>query len=161
MYKRQAVGLDEGDVLLSGLACLLVVGTSLTFGRSWTAAGFDPDGAASLGVPASRSDLLLLVTIAVAVVAALPAVGALLVSSIFVVPAAIARLFSRSVGALVWTAVLVAGAQGALGLYLALWLDVPPGPAVSVLGAVAYGACALLRALRARRPPLRTAERPA
>jgi len=153
-----AVGLDGGDLLLSGAACLLAVGACLAFGRAWTATGFDPDGVPSLGVPASRSDLLLLITIAVAVVAALPAVGALLVSSIFVVPAAIARLFSKSVGTLVRTAIFVAGAQGALGLYLALWLDVPPGPAVSVLGATGYAACALVRGIRLREPSVRRAE---
>jgi ABC-type Mn2+/Zn2+ transport system permease subunit len=38
---------------------------------------------------------------------------------------------------------VVAIAQGALGLYLALWLDVPPGPTVAVLGASAYLLCAV------------------
>lgn len=152
-----AVGLDGGDLIFSGLACLFAVGASVLLGRAWTAAGFDPDSTESLGLPSSRADLLLLVTIAVAVVAALPAVGALLVSSIFVVPAAIARLFTSSVGALVRLAVLVAAAQGALGLYLALWFDVPPGPAVSVLGAGAYAVCALTGAVRPRRTSLQTA----
>jgi len=146
-----AVGLDWGDLLLSGAACLLALGTTVGLGRAWTAAGFDPEGADSMGLPSSRADLLLLVTIAVAVVAALPAVGALLVSSIFVVPAAIARLFATSVTGLLRSAVLVAAAQGTLGLYLALWLDVPPGPAVSVLGAGAYAACALAKASGSRR----------
>lgn len=153
-----AVGLNEGDLLFSGVACLVAVAACVAFGRTWTAAGFDPDGNASLSVSVSGSDLVLLGAIAFAVVAALPAVGALLVSSIFVVPAAIARLFSKSVGALVRTAVLVAGVQGALGLYLALWLDVPPGPAVSVLGAAAYGVCAVARAVRARNPSGRPVE---
>jgi len=141
-----AVGLDWGDLVFSGAACVLAALATLALGRAWSAAAFDPDAASALGLPASRADLLLLGTIAFAVVAALPAVGALLVSSIFVVPAAIARLFTRSVTALLRAAVLVAAAQGVLGLYLALWLDIPPGPAVSVLGAMAYAGCVLARA---------------
>jgi ABC-type Mn2+/Zn2+ transport system permease subunit len=42
----------------------------------------------------------------------------------------------------------VAAAQGAAGLYLSLWLDVPPGPAVAVVGASAYGLAALWSAAR-------------
>ena len=79
--------------------------------------------------PVRRADLLLLALVAVAAVAALPAVGALLVTSIFVVPAAIARLFARDVREPArrarsrWPP-----ASAWLGLYVSLWLDVPPGP---------------------------------
>ena len=65
----------------------------------------------------------------------LPAVGALLVAAVFVVPAAAARLLAHSVRGLL---VLGGGAgarRGRVGLYLAYWLDVPPGPPIAVLGA--------------------------
>jgi ABC-type Mn2+/Zn2+ transport system permease subunit len=39
--------------------------------------------------------------------------------------------------------VAFAGAEAAAGLYLSWWLDVPPGPALAVLGAVVYAAVAL------------------
>ena len=71
----------------------------------------------------------------VTVVAALPAVGSLLVTSLFVVPAAIARLFTGSVAGLVAASVGAAAALGLVGLYGSIWLDVPPGPAIAVLGA--------------------------
>ena len=137
-----AVGVDGGDLALSAAVAVLAIAGTLLLGQAWAAAGFDPEGAAALGLPATRADLLLLALVAVAAVAALPAVGALLVASIFVVPAATARLFARDIGALLRTSVLVAALQGAGGLYLSLWLDVPPGPAVAVLGASAYAACA-------------------
>ena len=37
-------------------------------------------------------------------------------------------------------------AEGGAGLYLAYWLDAPPGPPIAVLGAVVYGALALAAA---------------
>ena len=143
-----AIGLSGGDLAFSGAAAALAALGTLLLGRAWTAAGFDPAGASSLGLPTARADVLLLALVAAAAVAALPAVGALLVTSIFVVPAAIARLFARDLRALMAGAVAVATVQGAVGLYLSVWLDVPPGPAVAVLGASAYAACAVAAALR-------------
>jgi ABC-type Mn2+/Zn2+ transport system permease subunit len=108
--------------------------------------GFDPDGARSLGLPAGRADLLLLGLVAVAAVAAIPAVGALLVTAVYVLPAAAARLFTTTIRGLVAGALALALAEGVTGLYLAYWLDVPPGPPVAVLGAaVCLAAAALTR----------------
>ena len=153
-----AVGLDAGDLVLSAAIAALTVAATLLLGPAWAASGFDPQGAPALGLPAARADLLLLALVAGAAVAALPAVGALLVASIFVVPAATARLFARDIGALLRGAVMVAALQGAGGLYLSLWLDVPPGPAVAVWGAGAYAVCAGVLGLRAAPP---AAPRPA
>ena len=149
-----AIGLSGADLALSGAAAALAVIGTLLLGYTWTAVGFDPSGARSLGLPATRADLLLLALVATAAVAALPAVGALLVTSIFVVPAATSRLFARDVRGLLAGAILVAAAQGALGLYISLWLDVPPGPAVAVLGASAYLLCAGVAASRASHSPV-------
>jgi len=153
-----AIGVDGGDLALSGAAALLAVAGTVLLGRAWTAVGFDPVAAPLLGLPARRADLLLLLLVAVAAVAALPAVGALLVTSIFVVPAAVARLFARDVRGLLLGSVTVAAAQGALGLYLSLWLDVPPGPAVAVLGAGTYALCAAGIGARAWLPAVEARE---
>jgi len=142
------LGLGRGDLLFSAGVALLAVLATATLGRAWTAIGFDPDSARSLGLPAARADLLLLGVVAVAAVAAIPAVGALLVTSVFVVPAACARLLAGGVRAMLAWAVGIALVQGALGLYLAYWLDAPPGPAVATLGAGVYAVLALAEAIR-------------
>jgi ABC-type Mn2+/Zn2+ transport system permease subunit len=144
------LGLDRGDLAISAGAAALAAAGSLAFGRAWSALAFDPDGAPHLGLPATVADLLLLVLVAVAAVAAIPAVGALLVSAIYVLPAATARLLARSVPMLIAGALGIALSEGVLGLYGAYWLDVPPGPTVAVLGAGAYAAVALGRALAIR-----------
>lgn len=130
------LGLDTADLVLSGVMAALAGAGALTLGRSWSALGFDPDGASALGLPAGRADLLLLALVAVAAVAAIPAVGVLLVTAIYVLPAAAARMLTRSIRGLVACALGVALAEGVVGLYLAYWLDVPPGPPVAVLGAL-------------------------
>ena len=145
-----AIGLGTADLAFSATAAALAALGVLLLGRAWTAVAFDPGGAPSLGLPAQRTDFALLALVGFSVVAALPAVGALLVTSIFVVPAAIARLFAGSVGSLVTIAVGIAALQGAVGLYLSLWLDVPPGPAIALLGGALFTAVLLRETVRAR-----------
>jgi ABC-type Mn2+/Zn2+ transport system permease subunit len=141
------LGLDTADLVLSAVVALLAATGALALGRTWSAVGFDPDGADALGLPAGRADLLLLVLVAVAAVAAIPAVGALLVTAIYVLPAAAARMFTTSIRGLVACALGVALAEGVVGLYLAYWLDVPAGPPVAVLGALV---CLVLAAVTGR-----------
>lgn len=146
------LGLTSADMALSVAVAVAGASAALLLGRAWTALAFDPDGAPALGLPARRADAALLALVAVAVVAAIPAVGALLVTAIYVLPAAAARLVARSVPGLVGWAVTFAAAEGVIGLYLALWLDLPPGPPIAVLGAATYGVLAAAQTIGARRP---------
>jgi ABC-type Mn2+/Zn2+ transport system permease subunit len=137
------LGLGGGDLALSALAAALAAAAALMLGRAWTALAFDPAGAPALGLPAARAEQLMLGLVAVASVAAIPAVGALLVTALFVVPAATARLLTRSVSSLMGVAVALAAAEGVLGLYLAMWLNAPPGPAIAVLGSAVFALAAV------------------
>lgn len=145
------LGLTSADLLLSAGVAALAVAAALALGRTWTALAFDPDSLPSFGVPAARAELALLLLVALAAVAAIPAVGALLVAAVFVLPAAAARLIARSVPGLIAWSLALAALEGLAGLYLALWLDLPPGPPIAVLGAGAYAAIALGTAIRAER----------
>jgi ABC-type Mn2+/Zn2+ transport system permease subunit len=141
------LGLDSADLVLSAVMAALAAAAALALGRTWSAVGFDPDGARALGLAAGRADLLLLSLVALAAVAAIPAVGALLVTAIYVLPAAAARMLTASIRGLVACALGVALAEGVAGLYLAYWLDVPAGPPVAVLGALV---CLVLAAVTGR-----------
>jgi manganese/iron transport system permease protein len=144
------VGLENGDLLLSGAAAVLATVATVALGPSWLAAGFDPPGARALGTPVDLTDALLLGTVALAVVTALPAVGALLAAAVFVVPAATVRLAATSVPVLLVGSVALAAVEGAVGLYIAYWLDVAPGPAVAVLTASTYALAAVAGPARRR-----------
>lgn len=130
------LGLGTTDLAISAAVAVIATAAAIALGRTWSAVGFDPESARALGLPAGRADLLLLGLVAVAAVAAIPAVGALLVTAVYVLPAAAARMLTGSIRGLVTCALALALAEGVAGLYLAYWLDVPPGPPVAVLGAV-------------------------
>lgn len=132
------LGLGPLDLALSALAAALAALGSLALGRAWSAQAFDPDGAAALGLPSALADFLLLALVALAAAAAIPAVGALLVAALYVLPGAAARQVTRTVPALLAWSVALALGQGLAGLYVAYWLDLPPGPPVAVIGALVY-----------------------
>lgn len=145
------LGLGDGDVALAAGVAAAALAASAALGRTWLATGFDPGGAHALGVRAARGDWMLLALLAVTVVAVLPAVGALLVSTLLVVPAATARLLTGSVRALLALAVALAALQGVTGLVLAYHLDLPPGPAIAVTGGAGFALAALASAIRGTR----------
>ena len=130
------LGLGPEDLAISGAVAAVAIVAAILLGRTWSAVGFDPDSSTGLGLPAHRADLMLLCLVGVAAVAAIPAVGALLVTAIYVLPAAAARMLTGSIRGLIACALALALAEGAVGLYLAYWLDVPPGPPIAVLGAL-------------------------
>jgi manganese/iron transport system permease protein len=94
----------------------------------------------------------LLGCLALTVVATLPAVGALLVSTILVVPSATARLVARTVPGLLAGGVALAVAEGVAGVWLSWYTDVPPGPAIAVVGGVVFAVAAAAVAARGARP---------
>jgi ABC-type Mn2+/Zn2+ transport system permease subunit len=139
------LGVGTTELVVSAAVAAVAAAAALLLGRSWSAIGFDPEGSAALGLPADRADLLLLALVGVAVVAAIPAVGALLVTAVYVLPAAAARMLTSTIRGLVACALALALAEGVIGLYLAYWLDVPPGPPIAVLGAAVCLAASLAR----------------
>jgi manganese/iron transport system permease protein len=149
------LGLSDGDLWLAAAVAASAIAATAALGRTWLATGFDPAAARSLGVPAARGDGLLLALLAVSVVATLPAVGALLVSALLVVPAATARLLTASIGTLLATSVVLAVGESVTGLLLAFHLDLPPGPAIAIVGGGVFALAALATAAP-RRPRARS-----
>lgn len=145
------LGIGAGELRFTAAALAVALLLAPRFRAAWVAGGFDPAGSRALGLPAG-ADLALVAAVAVAVVAAVDAVGSLLVAAIFVVPAATVRLYARSVFELELGAAALALAEGLAGLLIAFELDVPPGAAIAVLGGVVFAAALAVRAL-ATRPP--------
>jgi manganese/iron transport system permease protein len=85
---------------------------------------FDPEAAAAMGYRIRRLDLVLNLVIALVVVAAVEAVGTVLVIALIVVPAAAARLLTDRVAAMTALACLLGAAGGWLGLAISYEVSV-------------------------------------
>jgi ABC-type Zn uptake system ZnuABC Zn-binding protein ZnuA/ABC-type Mn2+/Zn2+ transport system permease subunit len=137
--------IDRGDIALAAVAAACAVAGTAVLGRHWLARGFDPESAPALGAASPLPDLALLGLIALATTAALTAVGALLVTALFVVPAATARLLTRRVPQLQLLAISLAAAEGVLGLWLSVETDAPPGATIATLAGAGFAVTLALR----------------
>ena len=140
------LAIGSTDILFAG--AVLVAGAlgTLLLGPRWLGDGFsgrEPGGG-------RWEDVVLVALVSLAVVAALAAAGALLTAAILVLPAATTRLFVDRLPRWQLATGLLAAVEGVAGLQFAFAFDLPPGPAIAVLGGVAFAAAALGRLLLRR-----------
>lgn len=146
----QAALLREEDLRAIGA---VGAGALLILAASWKELkllSFDPDYAASLGLPVRRLDLLLTTLTVVAVVIGLKAVGVVLMTALLIAPAAAARQWTNRLGRMVVLAGLFGALAGLAGTVLSHVLSglpgvrsVPTGPTI-VLCATALVVVSLL-----------------
>ena len=102
-------------------------------------------------------EVVLLGLIALATTAALSVIGALLVAAIFVAPAATVRLFANRMLSWQIGSVLLAAAEGTVGLWLSVKTNAPPGATIATLSGAVFGVAAVARAIGPRRGGLAVA----
>lgn len=153
------LGTSPAD-LVAAAALAVLVAVALAAGhRSLAAAVFDPVAAPSLGVRPARIELGLLALLAVAVVAAVQALGNLLVLALIVAPAAAGIRLGASLRAQIALAAAAGALAGLLGLVASAALDTAAGASVALAAVALYALAALMRPApsqpaRARRSPL-------
>jgi manganese/zinc/iron transport system permease protein len=119
--------------------CFFIAALTLVFWRWLKIATFDEGFAQSLGIPASALGFGLVITAAIAAVAAFDSVGSIIVIAMFICPPAAARLMTNRLSAQVWWSVGIATLSAVLGYILAgygpLWFG--SQNAVSAAGMIA------------------------
>ena len=138
------IALRPIDLWLTAAAAVGVLACDAALRRSWLASGFDADGARAAGVRVATADRALLLAIAVAVVVALDAVGALLVTVVLTVPAATVRLFEPALRTQQVATFALTAVEGLAAIWIADAFNLGPGPAMAVLGALVYGLAAVV-----------------
>ena len=107
-------------------------------------ATFDSELAHTDGVRVRALEYVLFATTALIVVVSAQVVGVVLMAAYLVIPAAAARLVSRSLAGMTVRAVVIGLVSTVLGLLLSYWLDVPSGSVIILSQAVLFIAAALL-----------------
>ena len=147
----QIVSVDDPQ-----LGWLLVIGAVVLLGLlvSWRPLAFDSldaDVAASRGVPVRLVSLLFMVLLGLAVAVSVQIVGALLVLSLLVTPAAAAMRISSSPRAVPLLSVGFALVSVVGGILLALGSALPISPYVTTISFVIYVVCRVVGARRGSR----------
>ena len=121
------------------VVCAIVVVLTLVFWRWLKITTFDEGFAQALGIPAAALGFGLVITAAVAAVAAFDAVGSIIVIAMFICPPAAARLMTNRLEHQLWWSVAFATASAVLGYIFAgygpLWFGAQN--AVSAAGMIA------------------------
>ena len=151
------LGLDDHSLLLIAAIASLTVPALAVLLRPLTLECFDPAflrGVSRLS-PVAHYGFLILVVFNL--VAGFHALGTLMAVGIMILPAAAARIWTRSLGALLACAVGIAFASAVAGLLLSFHADVPAGPAIVLMCGLAYLVSLLLApgGLLAGRLPVR------
>ena len=141
------LGVSVTDLWLTaglGLAVLLAV---VLLYKELLVISFDPVLAATLRLPLSALNYLLLVLIALTIVVSLQTVGVALMVAMLVTPAATAYLLTRRLWHMMIAGAVIGALSSVTGLYLSFYVNVASGAAV-VLVATALFVLAFLLAPR-------------
>jgi manganese/zinc/iron transport system permease protein len=162
----QAANLREPDLwVIGGVGAVALLVLALAW-KELKLLAFDPDYAASVGLPVRGLDLLLTTLTVAAVVIGLKAVGVVLMTALLVAPAAAARQWTNRLGVMVLLALAFGALSGAGGTLLAHHLGdqykagVPTGPTIVLVASVVVAASLAFGTARglvwaARRRPIR------
>jgi ABC-type Mn2+/Zn2+ transport system permease subunit len=142
------LGVTSTDLVVAGVLVAALVALLAVAHRRLALAGFDPAASGSFGTRPGRVDLALLALLGIATVAAVQALGNLLVVALILAPAAAALNVARRLPAALVSSSLLAALAGVLGLLASYHFDVAAGAAVS-LSAIALFVLSLPAARRA------------
>ena len=147
----QIVAVDSTRLSLFLVIAAVVVAGLVAIWRPLTFASVDPDVAAARGVPTRALGLGFMLLLGVAVALAVQVVGALLVLSLLITPAAAATRVSASPVAVPLLSVAFAVTSAVGGILLALGGSVPISPYVTTVSFVIYVVCRIVGDARTRR----------
>ena len=144
------LGVRRGDLLFIAGTCLLSL---LFFVVAWGRLGyatFDGELARTDGLRVRALEYLLFAVAGVVVAVSALVVGIILIAAYLIIPAASARMVSRSLIQMTLLSVAIGVATTLAGLVASFYLDVPSGSTVVLTQALVFVGAALVRGLTRR-----------
>jgi zinc transport system permease protein len=145
------LAVSKADIAWIWGGAAAVLGALFFLWRPLLAMTVNEDLAAAEGVPVQRTGTAFIVLIAVTVALAMKVIGILLITSLMIFPAAVARPFAKTPEQMAVLAGIAAAAAVCGGLFLSLKLDTAAGPSIVLaLAALFFFVTAPALALRSR-----------
>lgn len=132
------LGVTTNDLITQGILAFLVIATATLLFRPLLALSFNPTKAELLGMHPKRTHAMLLILIAVAVIGSYQAVGTLLVFGLLVGPPAAAALVTRTVPAMMLTAIGIAIFSVWLGLMISYYANTAGSATMAIVPIVIF-----------------------
>lgn len=133
------LGVSNADIyLMLGLSAAVLF-TIFAFYKEFLVLSFDPVLAATLRLPVTFLQNLLLVLLAIVIVISLQAVGVALVLAMLVTPASAAFLLARRLPVMMLLSAGIGVISSLVGLYLSYYADVVSGSAIVLVATIIFG----------------------
>lgn len=130
------VAITDTEVLMVIIVTIIVVVTFLLLYKELMFITFDEQGAILAGLPVKKINFVITLLTAITVSVAARSVGALIVSSLMVIPVACAMQLANSYKKTVIYSVLFAVAFTVVGLVLSYYFNLKPGGTIVLVGVV-------------------------
>nr|WP_245528824.1 metal ABC transporter permease [Gleimia coleocanis] len=144
------LGITHADllqvVILAPIAGIIVILKR----KDLTLFAFDPIHAAAIGISTKRLAALLLTALAITVVVAMQAVGAILIVALLIIPGATAFLLTSNFNRMLWISPLVSAFSVTLGIYISYWFNAASGATVVAVHGLVFLVVYLLSPLGVR-----------
>lgn len=130
------VAISDFELLLTlALSAVVVIVTLLLYKETF-AITFDEEAASLCGIPVKAINFIIMILTAITVSVASRIVGALMISSLLVIPVATAILISKSYKQTLILSIAFAEFITVSGLFVSFYLDLRPGGTIVLLGTI-------------------------
>ena len=129
----QILAVSTFDTYIVGSLLFIVLSVLIIFFKQLLFFSFDPIGAEVNGLNTTFLNYLFLIVLSVAIVGSLQTVGIILVLSMLIIPAAAAKLVTKTFVNSIRISIVFGGTASVMGLYLSYFFNLPSGPTMSLV----------------------------
>ena len=129
----QILAVSTFDTYIVGSLLFIVLSVLIIFFKQLLFFSFDPIGAEVNGLNTTFLNYLFLIVLSVAIVGSLQTVGIILVLSMLIIPAAAAKLVTKTFVKSIRISIVFGVTASVMGLYLSYFFNLPSGPTMSLV----------------------------
>jgi ABC-type Mn2+/Zn2+ transport system permease subunit/Mn-dependent DtxR family transcriptional regulator len=127
------LGVSPGDLYLTGIIGIVILGSITLFYKQLQLTSFDPTMATAIGMHTGLVHYFLMGILSMTIVASLQAVGIILVVAMLITPGATAFLLTERLPRMLALASAIGAAAAILGLYISYWMNYSSGAAMVIV----------------------------
>lgn len=132
------LAINFNDVFFIAIGVLIIGGILAYFWKAFLSITVSPELAKIEGLPVARLKLLLMILTALTIALSMKFVGALIITSLLIIPAATARRFAKTPESMLGYAVSFSILAVTGGLLLSGYKDTPAGPSVVICAGLLF-----------------------
>lgn len=126
------------DIIWVGLGVMCIAAVLLYFWQALLSTTISPELAQVEGINVAKVRLILMLLTAVTIGLSMKFFGALIITSLLIIPAATARRFANSPEKMAIIAIIISMLAVSIGLTLSAFYDTPAGPSVVICASAAF-----------------------